>query len=69
MQGCPLVMISKILEHKRYRSTLRYTHVSDPMVIEQAENVGNPMYDLLTKSSYERHMEVLKAEFGIDMSI
>tara|TARA_B100001094_G_scaffold269964_1_gene274548 strand:- start:2277 stop:3476 length:1200 start_codon:yes stop_codon:yes gene_type:complete len=69
MQGCPLPMLSKILGHKRFSTTLRYTHVSDPMVIEQAEQVGNHMNDLLTKSSYERHIEVLKAEFGIDMSI
>tara|TARA_B100001094_G_C18188480_1_gene805476 strand:+ start:1700 stop:1963 length:264 start_codon:yes stop_codon:yes gene_type:complete len=69
MQGCPLPMLSKILGHKSYRSTLRSTHASFPMHIEQAEQVGNPMHDLLTQSSYERYFEVLKPELGIDMSI
>tara|TARA_B100001094_G_scaffold194497_1_gene188385 strand:+ start:1699 stop:2904 length:1206 start_codon:yes stop_codon:yes gene_type:complete len=67
MQGCPLVMVSKMLGHKRYRSTLRYTHVSDPMVIEQAEKVGQMLYETVNKSDYDKQLEILRVE--MDMSI
>tara|TARA_B100001094_G_scaffold160441_1_gene155197 strand:- start:757 stop:975 length:219 start_codon:yes stop_codon:yes gene_type:complete len=57
------------LSHKRYRSTLRSTHINDPIVIEQAEKFGQQLYNTVNKSYYKGQLAEFKVGFEMGMSI
>nr|WP_285375333.1 hypothetical protein [Vibrio sp. B172a] len=40
LEGDPIPMVSKLLDHTRISSTLRYAHVDDARVSQSAEIIG-----------------------------
>lgn len=51
LEGYPIPMVAKLLGHKRISSTLRYTHVGDAHLEEEAEAIGQVITGFLTEGT------------------
>lgn len=53
LEGYPIPMVAKLLGHKRISSTLRYTHVGDAHIKEEAETIGQIITGLLMDETHQ----------------